>query len=104
MPLVSPADIPLQRYKTISGNYVVTDQDNGTMLEIDGGNVELSASATVGTVVFVRQVGTGSVRFAAGTGATLRSQGGLVTIAAQWVTVTVDKRSATEWVLSGTLA
>lgn len=104
MPLLPTADVPLQRYKAVSGNYVVSDEDNGTMLELAAGNIVLPASVSQGVVVFVRMTGSGTVTFAAGQGATLQSQGNLRTIAATWVTVTVDKHSATEWVLSGSLA
>lgn len=98
------ADVPQQRYQDVNGGYNISDADNGKLLECSGGNINLPASVSVGTYVYVRRTTSSDVRFVAGSGATLRSQGNLTTIAAQWVTVTVDKRSATEWVLSGSLA
>ncbi len=63
-----------------------------------------SVAFPVGTVIEVCRYGTGTVAVAAGAGVTIRSRGSLMSIAAQYSSVSLRKRAIDEWILVGDLS
>ncbi len=96
-----------------TGDYTCALIDRGTCLEMNSAsnfsffiNTDANVNFDVGTVVEFCRMGTGTVTIAATTPATttLRSPTGTFTIRAQYSHVSVRKRAANEWVLSGDLS
>lgn len=63
-----------------------------------------SVAFPVGTVIEVCRYGAGTVAVAAGAGVTIRSRGSLMSIAAQYSSVSLRKRAIDEWILVGDLS
>lgn len=63
-----------------------------------------SVAFPVGTVIDLARYGSGAMAVAAGAGVTIRSKGGLLTLAGQYSTARLVKLLADEWLLSGDLA
>lgn len=62
-----------------------------------------SVAYPIGTQIDIIQLGAGKVTFAPGSGVTINSQGGLLSIGAQYVGVTLLKTGTNTWVLLGYL-
>lgn len=60
-----------------------------------------SVAFAVGTVIYIRQMGTGLTTIAAGAGVTIRSRGNALNMGGQYAEAAVTKRATDEWVLSG---
>lgn len=94
-----------------NANYQLTAADLGSVVEVSSGSpvtitIPPSAQAAfpVGAVLWVARTGTGTVTIAAGTGVTLTSPGGLVTVSATWAEVKLRQRILNTWMLTGSLA
>lgn len=114
---VTPADIRtmvdslaglINSVKTTS--YVAVLADAGTCIEMNSATAvtfTLPGNATVaydiGTVMEVCQLGAGQVTITPSSGVTLRSQTGSLTTRTQYSSVSLRKRAADEWVVSGDL-
>jgi len=62
-----------------------------------------SVAFPIGAQIDFIQLGAGSVTFAPGSGVTIRSRGGLLTVNGQYTGVTLKKIGTNEWVLMGNL-
>lgn len=60
-----------------------------------------SVAFPVGTVVYVRQYGSGQTTLVQGAGVTIRGRGGAIRTAGQYAEAMLTKRATDEWVLSG---
>lgn len=89
-----------------TANYTLTADDRGEFITADGTfTITLPASVfSAGDRVDFVNIGTGVITFAAGSGFTLNSADGAVTIDTQWAGATVFFTSATTGVLIGKLA
>ena len=92
-------------------SYTLQATDAGKIVECLNASaitVTIPADATVdfpiGQLIDVRQTGAGAVTIAGAGGVTVNSQDGNLQIAAQWVTVTLEKRAANTWLVTGALA
>lgn len=90
------------------GDYTVTAEDVGHLIEFTGGAAATLTLPTdaeepfaVGASVTVRQYGTGSVIVQGASGVTVRSRGDAFFLGGQYAEAMVTKRSATEWVVTG---
>jgi hypothetical protein len=63
-----------------------------------------SVAFPVGTIIPVYQHGAGTVGVTAGAGVTIRSRGGLLSLAGQYAEASIRKRGTDEWILAGDLA
>jgi hypothetical protein len=93
------------------GNYTLAKTDSGSVVEFLGATAQsltILANVTVpfpvGCVIEVFQYGAGQVTIVGASGVTLRSDGGHVSTAAQYSTISLRQRDIDEWVLSGDLA
>jgi hypothetical protein len=96
---------------SVSADYTLTKDDEGKIIEVDPGGgtvtVTLPPSLDVGYFVQVRQVGTGTARIAAGSGATLNvvaTAASPTAIAEQWASAAVEVRASSTWIVTGALA
>lgn len=94
-----------------SASYTLALTDSGSVVEFTSASaVTLTIPAhvvvalPVNCVIEVFQYGAGQVTVAAGSGVTLRSDGGHVHTTAQYATISLRQRDVDEWVLSGDLA
>lgn len=104
-------DIPAVVTNARSGSYVLVVSDAGKMVEM---NVAAANTLTIpphsavafgiGTVVNVRQYGSGATTVEGGVGVTVRSRGGLKMLAGRYAEATLTKRATDEWLLIGDLA
>jgi len=95
--------------KTTTTNYTPTSNDHGyyiRMNNVSSATVALVSDSTesipVGTTYIVGQINTGSVGFAAGSGATVYTPNS-TTISVQWGKVTVIKTAANTWEIDGAI-
>lgn len=91
--------------------YTLVLNDRGTVVEFTSGSAitatvppNSSVAFDIGTILEIHQYGAGQVTIAAGSGVTLRSDGGKVKTAAQYASIGLRQRAADEWVLTGDLA
>lgn len=96
---------------TQTANYTLVLGDAGKTVEMNlGSDLTLtvppnsSVAFPVGTIIEVARYGSGGVTIAAGSGVTIRSRGGLLTIGNRYGAVSLRKRATDEWVLVGDLA
>lgn len=117
---ITPADIRIMN-NSLAGifspaaktaDYTCALTDRGTCLEMNSAsnfsffiNTDAAVNFDVGTVLEFCRMGTGTVTIAATTPVTttLRSPTATFTIRAQYASVSVRKRAANEWILSGDL-
>lgn len=91
----------------IGFSYGVDDSFSGLMVTCSAANnviYTLSADASIGVEVEFVRLGTGTVSFAAGTGATVISVDGKLSIGSQYGCSAVKKISATTWLVTGDLS
>jgi hypothetical protein len=94
-----------------NASYTLAAADLGSVVEVNAGSpvtVTIPPSAQtafpVGAVLWIARTGTGTVTIAAGTGVTLLSPGGLVTVSAQYAEVKLRQRILNTWMMTGSLA
>lgn len=94
-----------------TANKTLALTDAGCYIEMNATSaltVTIPADATVnfpvGTEIEIIQEGTGEVTIAAASGVTLQSPGGLKKISERYVVVSLKKRAANDWRLTGALA
>lgn len=95
---------------TQTANYTLAATDVGKTVEMNAAGattVTVPTNATVpigiNSVIEVSRYGAGTVTIA-GAGVTLRSRGGLLSIANQYSSLSLRKRATDEWVIVGDLA
>ena len=91
---------------TQTASYQITLNDSGSVVEMDvagANNLTVPSNATIafpiGSCVDVVQLGAGQTTIVAADGVTIRSAGGVFTIASQYSGATLYKRGTDEWVL-----
>jgi hypothetical protein len=106
--LDTPGDV--LAFNTQTASYTLTVADGAKVVEGNSASalvvtVPLNSSAPipVGWSTIVYQMGAGAVSIAAASGVTIRSRGGLLSLAGQYATATLWKRATDEWVLTGDL-
>ncbi len=94
-----------------TGSYTLVLADAGKAIDVNSASAttmtvppNASVAFPVGTVIEVCRYGTGTVAVAAGAGVTIRSRGSLMSIAAQYSSVSLRKRAIDEWILVGDLS
>lgn len=97
-----------QNTRTANYTLALTDQNKVVEMNVATANsVTVPANASVafpvGTVIEITQLGAGQTTIVAASGVTIRSKYGLV-LSGQYSSITLRKRAADEWVLSGDLA
>jgi hypothetical protein len=95
--------------KTTTTNYTPTVTDHGYYIRMNNSTTatitlvsDATADIPIGTTYIVGSVGTGTVAFSSGTGATIYSPLSL-TVAGQWFKVSVFKVAANTWEIDGGL-
>jgi len=96
---------------TQTASYTFVLADAGKLVEMNvaaANNLTVppnsSVAFPVGTVINARQYGAGTTTVQQGSGVTIRSRGGLITLAGPYAEATLSKRATDEWMLSGDLA
>lgn len=91
--------------------YTLALADAGTVVELTSAEAQelkvpsnAEVAFPVGTIVKLSRIGAGAVTVVANGGVTVHSDTGKVKIAAQFDDVTLRKRAANEWILTGSLA
>lgn len=94
-----------------NAGYTLVSSDLGSVVEITSGSpvtvtIPPSAQAAfpVGAVLWIARMGSGTVTIAAGSGVTLVSPGGLVTVSAQYAEAKLRQRILNTWIMTGSLA
>lgn len=95
----------------VTSNYTLVLTDAGKAVEMSNASSRTvtvpqnsSVAFPVGTVIEITRMGTGAVTIVQGTGATLRSAGGLLALRTQYSSASIRKRDTNEWVVVGDLA
>lgn len=109
---LSTAYSPLNTATSIqTGSYTLVLADATKAVEIDSGsaaNVTIPPNSSVafpiGTIIEITQLGSGTVTLVAGAGVTLRSRGGVLSLAGQNAVASIRKRATDDWVVAGDLA
>lgn len=93
-----------------TANYTLVLSDMGRAVEMSNASARTitvppnsSVAFTIGTVIEVARMGTGSVTIVAGSGVTIRNAAAVLTLRAQYSTVSLRKRATNEWVIAGDL-
>ena len=96
---------------TKTASYTLALADANSVVEMNsnsGTNVTIppnsSVAFPVGTTVEVVQLGTGTVTLVAGSGVTLRTPTGTLTLRARYSTAGLRKRGSDEWLITGDLS
>lgn len=104
--LPTPPSAFVRTVKSVTASYTLVAGDLGAIIEVNSATaVTITLPASVlaaGSEVRFIRVGTGTVTFAAGTGATVNTPS-VLTMRAQWSTVDAIARSATAFVVDGDL-
>lgn len=96
--------------RALSASATAAVADRGTVVEMtitgpSTGTLTLPTNAAaafaIGSVVGLRQIGTGQVLFGTAGTPTLRTSTGTLGTIAQWATIFAHKRGTDEWVISG---
>lgn len=98
------------QFNTITTNYTLSLNDAGRMISVTSSSVTLitvptnaSVAFPIGSWVTITQYDTGGVTFVGAGGVTVNSKSGYLSIAAQYVTVTLTKMGTNAWILTGDL-
>lgn len=94
-----------------TASYTLALADDGTTIEVDSAGsvtINIPTNASVGirvnAVIEICRFNTGAVTIAAAGGVTLHSRGGLTSIGNQFGSVSLRKRAADDWIVTGDLA
>jgi hypothetical protein len=92
-------------------SYTLVLGDCGKLIELNATNstsltvpTNASVAFEIGTVIGVRQYGTGQVTITAADGVILRSRGSVFRTAGQYAEASITKRAANEWIVTGDLS
>jgi len=104
-------DNPAIVINTQTASYTLVLADAGKLVEMNVASANTltvppnsSVAFPVGTVVNIRQYGTGTTTVTAGAGVTVRSRGSLIAMSATYAEASISKRATDEWCLSGDLS
>jgi hypothetical protein len=97
-----------QNTRTASYTLVLSDADKAVEMNVaTANNVTVPPNSSVafpiGTIIELMQLGAGKTTVVAGSGVTIRSPGGLLSLASQYSSASLRKRATDEWVLVGGL-
>lgn len=108
---VSDSNYSLIQTNRQTSNYTLVLTDVDKLIELDSASAitltvppNSSVAFPVGAVILVTQYGAGASSIVAGSGVTIRSEGGLLSISGQYAGVSLIKRASNEWYLNGSLA
>ena len=85
---------------TDAGAYILCTTGSGMTVTLPQ---DSAVAFPVGTHIIFERNGTGTLTFAAGTGATVRSKGGTLTCADQYTTIAAVKQAANTWTIFGNI-
>lgn len=108
---VSDSNYSLIQTNRQTSNYTLVLTDVDKLIELDSASAitltvppNSSVAFPIGAVILVTQYGAGSSSIVAGSGVTIRSEGGLLSISGQYAGASLIKRASDEWYLNGSLA
>jgi hypothetical protein len=85
---------------TDAGAYILCTHGSGMTITLPQ---DSAVAHPVGTHIIFERNGAGTLTFAAGTGATVRSKGGTLTCADQYTTIAAVKQAANTWTIFGNI-
>lgn len=100
--------LDLDRHTT---NYTLVLTDADKLIELDSASAisltvppNSQVAFEIGTVIIINQYGAGTASVVAGSGVTIRSANGALSISAQYAGASLIKRDTNEWYLNGSIA
>lgn len=107
---IEDSNFSLLQINRVTSNYTLVAEDEDKLIELNSASAisltvppNSSVPFAVGTVVLVTQYGAGTGSIVAGSGVTIRSVGGALTLSAQYAGASLIKISTDEWYLNGSI-